>query len=97
MSLTFLWYVPNTVEPGHRGDTATAGADSCSVTERRREGRPVAQDEALPGGTPKYTQCSGDEDVSTTRFPAAGRLVDQQEISPHRFSERDRSPFADIQ
>jgi len=25
MSLTFLWYIPNTVEPGHRGDDASAG------------------------------------------------------------------------
>ncbi|WP_433303163.1 LLM class flavin-dependent oxidoreductase [Actinoplanes sp. CA-030573] len=25
MSLTFLWYIPNTVEPGHRGDDAVAG------------------------------------------------------------------------
>ncbi|GAA4212458.1 LLM class flavin-dependent oxidoreductase [Actinocatenispora rupis] len=25
MSLTFLWYLPNTVEPGHRGDDAVAG------------------------------------------------------------------------
>lgn len=24
----FLWYVPNEVEPGHRGDTATAGFGS---------------------------------------------------------------------
>jgi alkanesulfonate monooxygenase len=24
MTLEFLWYLPNTVEPGHRGDTATA-------------------------------------------------------------------------
>ncbi|GAA0492561.1 alkanesulfonate monooxygenase [Paractinoplanes deccanensis] len=25
MSLTFLWYIPNTVEPGHRGDDAVDG------------------------------------------------------------------------
>ena len=25
MSLTFLWYIPNTVEPGHRGDDTVAG------------------------------------------------------------------------
>jgi alkanesulfonate monooxygenase len=25
MSLEFLWYIPNTVEPGHRGDTTTEG------------------------------------------------------------------------
>lgn len=25
MSLTFLWYIPNTVEPGHRGDTTVEG------------------------------------------------------------------------
>ncbi|MEV4641700.1 LLM class flavin-dependent oxidoreductase [Actinoplanes sp. NPDC049548] len=25
MSLTFLWYLPNTVDPGHRGDDAVAG------------------------------------------------------------------------
>ena len=25
MSLEFLWYLPNTVEPGHRGDTASTG------------------------------------------------------------------------
>jgi alkanesulfonate monooxygenase len=25
MSLTFLWYIPNTVEPGHRGDSAGPG------------------------------------------------------------------------
>jgi len=25
MGLTFLWYIPNTVEPGHRGDDAVAG------------------------------------------------------------------------
>jgi alkanesulfonate monooxygenase len=25
MSLTFLWYLPNTVEPGHRGDDAVEG------------------------------------------------------------------------
>jgi alkanesulfonate monooxygenase len=25
MSLTFLWYIPNTVDPGHRGDEAVAG------------------------------------------------------------------------
>ncbi|MBM2620643.1 LLM class flavin-dependent oxidoreductase [Actinoplanes sp. LDG1-06] len=25
MSPTFLWYIPNTVEPGHRGDDAVAG------------------------------------------------------------------------
>lgn len=25
MSLDFLWYIPNTVEPGHRGDTDTDG------------------------------------------------------------------------
>jgi alkanesulfonate monooxygenase len=25
MSLTFLWYIPNTVEPGHRGDSAVEG------------------------------------------------------------------------
>ncbi|MFI1096936.1 LLM class flavin-dependent oxidoreductase [Streptomyces sp. NPDC020917] len=25
MSLTFLWYIPNTVEPGHRGDDTTSG------------------------------------------------------------------------
>ena len=25
MSLTFLWYIPNTVEPGHRGDDAVEG------------------------------------------------------------------------
>ena len=25
MSLEFLWYVPNTVEPGHRGDDTTSG------------------------------------------------------------------------
>src|ERR1700753_4483066 len=25
MSPEFLWYIPNTVEPGHRGDTTTEG------------------------------------------------------------------------
>jgi len=25
LSLEFLWYIPNTVEPGHRGDTTTEG------------------------------------------------------------------------
>jgi alkanesulfonate monooxygenase len=25
MTLTFLWYIPNTVEPGHRGDETVAG------------------------------------------------------------------------
>ncbi len=25
VSLEFLWYIPNTVEPGHRGDPTTAG------------------------------------------------------------------------
>ncbi|MDT0470033.1 LLM class oxidoreductase [Streptomyces gibsoniae] len=25
MSLEFLWYIPNTVEPGHRGDDTTTG------------------------------------------------------------------------
>ncbi len=25
MSLEFLWYIPNTVEPGHRGDDTTSG------------------------------------------------------------------------
>src|SRR5690348_11482721 len=28
MSLTFLWYIPNTVEPGHRGDDAVDGYGS---------------------------------------------------------------------
>ncbi len=28
MSLTFLWYIPNTVEPGHRGDGAVEGYGS---------------------------------------------------------------------
>ncbi|GCB52956.1 LLM class flavin-dependent oxidoreductase [Streptomyces sp. NL15-2K] len=28
MGLEFLWYVPNTVEPGHRGDDTTAGRGS---------------------------------------------------------------------
>src|SRR5262249_51971496 len=28
MSLTFLWYIPNTVEPGHRGDNAVDGYGS---------------------------------------------------------------------
>lgn len=30
MTLTFLWYIPNTVEPGHRGDDAVEGYGTLS-------------------------------------------------------------------
>ena len=37
MSLEFLWYIPNTVEPGHRGDTAVDGHNSLqTLTEQAR-------------------------------------------------------------
>ncbi|ONI69947.1 alkanesulfonate monooxygenase [Kribbella sp. ALI-6-A] len=37
MSLEFLWYIPNQVQPGHRGDDATAGHNSLDrLTELAR-------------------------------------------------------------
>ena len=34
MSLEFLWYLPNTVEPGHRGDTATSDDGAFRTTDK---------------------------------------------------------------
>ncbi|EFL28816.1 alkanesulfonate monooxygenase [Streptomyces himastatinicus ATCC 53653] len=72
MSLEFLWYIPNTVEPGHRGDDTTSGWGSIEYsTDLARLTEDRGWDGALLGtgwGRPDTFTVATALAARTTRF-----------------------------